>query len=655
MSNPIHKPCLVLLLTSVGLMALPHGYHLPTAILAFFFFLWGWRFVCLWKPQWLPHRLALLLLALAGIGLLFSGHSGIFGRDAGTQLFLVALGLKLMELTSKRDLYVVAFLTFVMAASQFLYVQSALMGAYAVAVSGLLLATLVRVNSPFQSSSWPAIKTAGVLLAQALPIAVALFLLFPRFEAPRWAWLKDSHTAQSGLDESMEPGSISALGMSHEVAFRVQFQGQMPPPNQRYWRGPVFSYTDGRRWMPAKNTDLDGPPDRPLFKGQAYRYKLLLEPQKKNWVYALDLPSEFPLSLKQTADYRLLSQAAPYKHAEYELTSMPWYTTGAIAQTELRQNVQLPAKRSEKITRLVKKLGGFEETPQRFIDNVLGYFRTEKFYYSLTPPLLAEDQPLEAFLFETRSGFCSHYAAAFVYMMRLASVPARVVTGYQGGELNPLGGFLEIRQADAHAWAEVWLAGSGWVRVDPTAAIAPERIEQSIDIRNVAPGAVIDFSQEQGMMGAWRVNARQLWGSLDYKWQRWVINYNHKKQSAFLSAWGIGNVRQMLQWLLVGVGLATAVVATVVLWPKSRQHDRLRQVYQKFCLKLARCGLLKGEAEGEGDFALRAGLVLSEKSAQIAEITQIYVGLRYGKQAQVDLTQLRRLVRGFNVTQNLKQ
>lgn len=635
MPNLIDKPTLLLLLASLGLMVLPHLTHLPLGVVAFFYLLWGWRLVGVWKPLFLPNRLVLLLLMVVGIALLYSFHNGIFGRDAGTQLFLVALGLKLMELKGKRDLYLVTFLAFVVAASQFLYKQNVLMGAYTIAISGLLLAVLVMISSPMQSLG-SVLKTAFVLLIQAFPITIALFVLFPRFEPPRWAMFKDNHTAKSGLSDSMEPGSISELGLSDEVAFRVQFVNGIPPAHERYWRGPVLAYTDGKRWTQIIKNQLIRPISQPQFTGRAYQYKLLMEPQAKNWVYALDLPSEFPQQLRQTGDYRLLALGDPQKHAEYMLMSMPHYSTGDISRIEYEQNLQLPSIRSEKVLQLVKQLHGFEQPPQHFINQVLKHFREENFYYSLTPPLLDEEQPLESFLFKTRYGFCSHYAAAFVYMMRLANIPARVVTGYQGGEWNPMGNFLEIRQADAHAWAEVWLQQRGWVRVDPTAAVAPERIEKPIDINNVVPDGAISFSSEHSIASSWLVNARQLWGNVDYSWQRWVINYNHRNQSAFLSTWGIGNLKEMLRWLLLSVGLATALVTAFILWPKNRPNEKLLKIYQQFCSKLAKCGLVKSDSEGEGDFARRAGLQLPEYSEQIDEITQVFVALRYGKQPNVD-------------------
>jgi len=368
-------------------------------------------------------------------------------------------------------------------------------------------------------------------------------------------------------------------------------------------------------------------------------------------VFALDLPSSIPPPLRQTLDYRLLTPENPDKRAEYNLISYPNYYTGRISHIEFKEALQLPQQRSEKITALVRQLHGFDQSPLVFINQLLNHFRQEDFHYTLTPPLLDEKQPLETFLFKTRYGFCSHYAAAFVYMMRIADIPARVVTGYQGGEFNGLGNFLEIRQADAHAWAEVWLENQGWVRVDPTAAIAPERIEKSININELAPESTISFvADNTGAANSWLKQAHQLWSNIDYNWQRWVINYNNKNQNALLGSWGINNLQMMMQWLLAMVAAATAIITLWILRPQRQNRDRALRIYQRFCKKLARHGLLRQQTEGESDFAERAKLQLPGHAPEIGRITDIFIRLRYGKQTDSQaIKQLDHWVKVFKV------
>lgn len=648
MHMTIDKQLLVFLLSSLALIVFPHFEHLPASIFGYYYFLLIWRFVGIWWVQWLPNRWVLALLMVFGIFLIFSQHQGIFGRDAGTRLFIVGLGLKLMEIKSKRDLFLVTYLAFIVAASQFLYEQSLFMGAYILLVCCLLLATLVMING-YKLSAVKALKTAGLILMQALPIAVALFVLFPRFEAPRWALFDEGGRARTGLSDSMEPGSISELGMSDELVFRVQFKNGLPPPAARYWRGPVLTFTDGRRWLQGE-TRSPVFLDEPRFSGKAYQYTLLMEPQNKSWVFGLDMPAEFPAQLGQTQDYRLLRGGNPDRRAEYSLVSYPEFNTGRISRLEYKETVQLPKQRSEKITELVKQLHGFEQPPAVFIQNVLNHFRQEKFYYTLTPPLLSGENPLEAFLFTSRHGFCSHYAAAFVYMMRLAEIPARVVTGYQGGEWNSVGGFLEIRQADAHAWAEVWLENRGWVRVDPTAAIAPERIEQSIDVGGLSSEGAIRFALPDNGAVSWLKQTQQLWGKVDYSWQRWVINYNNKNQGDFLASLGIMDIAAMMRWLLAIVGTVVMVITVVMLWPKPMQRDAACLVYGRFTKKLAKYGVLKADTEGESDFAVRAAGQLPDRAEEIQQITDAFVRLRYGREADAAaIKELSRLVSAFRV------
>ncbi|HEY8095172.1 MAG TPA: DUF3488 and transglutaminase-like domain-containing protein [Methylobacter sp.] len=631
------KNILIFLLTAVGLIVFPHVQHIPATVFGFFCLLLGWRFIGIWKQNWLPGMPVILLLVAFGIVLLYSRHQGLLGRDAGTNLFITALGLKLLEIKNERDLYLVTFLAFIVAASQFLYEQSILMAAYILLVCCVLLATLVYINSR-KAQTLAAFKTAAIITAQALPIAVALFILFPRVEAPKWMLFNDPHQARAGLSDSMEPGSISDLGMSDELVFRVKFAGAILPPAQRYWRGPVLSYTDGKRWTQTAFKKSLG---RPVVTGTPYQYTILMEPQDKNWVFALDMPMEFASPLTQNAGYQLITLESPDKRAEYQVTSYPDYNTGSIDPGEYAVATQLPAKPSDKIKQLVSQLQGFDSPPDNFIEQLLNHFRVEDFHYTLTPPVM-EENPIENFLFKTRYGFCSHYASAFVYLMRVAHIPARVVTGYQGGELNKAGNFLEIRQADAHAWAEVWLEKRGWVRVDPTAAIAPERIEREMTPNSQTFGGIAAANMPAYN---WLRQARQLWGNIDYNWQRWVINYDNKSQSSFLSSFGINDLKTMMYWMIAVIASITAVLCWFLLYQKQNAADKVLLIYNRFCKKLAKHGLVRSAGEGVKDFAERVKTKLPEQAADIDQITSVFIKLRYGRAATGDdLQQLKMLV-----------
>ena len=646
-----NKNILIFLLSSIGLIVFPHIHHIPIAIFAFFYLLLSWRFVGIWKQNWLPNKLIIFFLTVCGMALLYSQHQGVFGRDAGTRLFTTALALKLLEIKSERDLYLITYLAFIVAASQFLYEQSMLMAAYILFVCSVLLATLVCINSS-KPQAGAALKTASLIIVQALPIAAVIFILFPRVEAPKWMLFNEEHQAKTGLSDNMEPGSISNLGMSDELVFRVKFTGAMPPPEQRYWRGPVLAYTDGKRWTQVKDMRFGLLLDKPVFKRSPYQYTLLMEPQDKNWVFALDVPAEFALPLSRNANYQLITSVSPDKRAEYKITSYPDYNTGYITRTEFKDATQLPGEPSGKIKQLVKQLHGFDSTPEHFIKRLLNHFRKENFHYTLTPPLM-EENPIETFLFATRYGFCSHYAAAFVYLMRVAHIPARVVTGYQGGELNKVGNFLEIRQADAHAWAEVWMENKGWVRFDPTAAIAPERIEQNINIEQLVPGGAISYMPASAAAQEavnWLKQTRQLWSNVDYNWQRWVINYDNKHQSSFLSSLGIADIKSMIYWMVGIIGLITALLSWLLLYQKQKTTDQVLRIYNRFCKKLVKHALLRGSSEGAKDFANRVKLKLPEQATNIDQITDLFIKLRYGKNATLnDLKSFNTLVARFQI------
>lgn len=645
-ANTLNQRGILLLLVSLAAISLPHLQNLPPALSGFFAGLLAWRAAALRHERWLPGRLLLLLLTLLGIALLISLHKGIFGRDAGTAIIMVATALKLFELRERRDFYLLVFLGFMITATVLLYQQSILIAAYLLLACGLLLTTLIVYGAGSIGYS-AALKTAVAILLQAVPLAIAVFVLFPRVEAPRWRWLEDDNQAKSGLSKVLEPGAISQMSLSDELVFRVRFAGEVPPPAQRYWRGPVYSHTDGVRWtVSSRNYPNQGEPG---FSGPVYRYTLLMEPQKEHWVFALDMASEFDAELQRSSLYELLTRRNPGSRAEYRLSSQPDYRTGPASRAELLDNLQLPETASPPLQQLVQQLGGLDGQADVFIANLLQHFRRENFVYTLTPPLL-DDKPIERFLFETRRGFCSHYAGAFVYLLRIAGIPARIVGGYQGGEFNPVGGFWEIRQAEAHAWAEAWLGERGWVRFDPTAAIAPERVERGVNIEMQLASGEVNFQPlAEGSLN-WLKATRQLWRNVDYHWQRWVVNYSPQNQLRLLQRFGIDGLLAIVQWLTISVIGIALLLAGWLLRKRHGKHDPVIGCYRRFCAKLANAGVVIATGEGPLDFATRAKRQRPDLAAAIDTITSLYLRLRYEPQAQHDdLRRLRAQVKALKI------
>jgi len=416
----------------------------------------------------------------------------------------------------------------------------------------------------------------------------------------------------------------------------------------------VFSYTDGKKWSQTKNTHFKKFLDKVKFQGEAYQYKILMEPQTKNWVFGLDMPAIFSRPLYENGNHQLLTTAPANKRAEYTLTSYAQYNTGYITKTELSDNLQLPGQPEERINELVTQLKGFDAPPETFIKNLFAHFRQNDFYYTLMPSVM-DEKPIETFLFDARAGFCGHYATAFVYLMRVAGIPARIVGGYQGGTYNETGEFIEVRQANAHAWAEEWLSGKGWVRYDPTTAIAPERVEQDVNIEQQIANNAVSFAPVQldSQTLSYLKMARNLWSSVDYSWHRWIINYDRKHQLSFLSKFGIESLKAMLYWLLGLIATVTILLAIYVFRKQVPNLDKAQIYYAKACGKLTKIGLIRQGNEGANDFAERVSAKFPQLKENFTYITQLYVHIRYGKETEkLNLEKLKASASAFRISNN---
>jgi transglutaminase-like putative cysteine protease len=646
-----HRHKLDLLLATVFLVVAPHVGNLAPGVLGFFALLVAWCFACGRTRVRLPNRPLLLALTVAGASLVFAEYRRFFGLEAGSSLFVVGLGLKLMELRSERDAYLVVFLAFFVAITQYLFSQSIPMAAYTLAIVVLLVATLIGFNSGTGLPPLARLKMATVMTAQAIPLMIVLFLFFPRIQGPLWQMPEEDRKARTGLSDTIEPGSITRLGLSQEPAFRVDFDGPLPPPRLRYWRGPVFWHTDGQRW--------DLPVTRPLpktgaprFSGPSYAYTLTLEPHNQRWVMALDLPSSAPPELTESAEYVLMSKNPIGERQQFRLISRTDYRIAELDPAERKLGLQAPSRVSDRVRELAQSWEEGGRSPREIVDAALRHFREQEFFYTLSPPLLGTD-PVDGFLFDTRRGFCEHYATSFVVLMRLAGVPARVVTGYQGGTWNMLGKFLEVKQADAHAWAEVWLDDSGWTRVDPTAAVAPERVERGLDIDTQIASGEIRFNLPEGVIAVQGKildrmvrEARQLWASVDHAWNGWVLSYGPENQWRLLERLGVIDWQGLLRWLGLGIALTLVLAAWWVLPGRSRRAvDPVVVAYARFLKRMDKLGHVKASAEGPKAFAERIEREAPALSPWVRQVTGFYLRLRYGPNGSpLDLAALRKAV-----------
>ncbi len=633
---------------ALTLVLLPHVPRVPVWVTAAFVLFLLWRLAGAAGKVVLPGKAINVVLGLSVVTAVFLTYGSILGRNPGITMLVGLTGLKLLETRSTRDAFVSVLLAYFLVITNFLASQSIPTGVYMLMAVIVVTATLVSLNSPNRElPSRDRLSLATAMVLQAIPLSLLFFVLFPRVSGPLWGLPEDAHAGLTGLSENMSPGAISQLSRSSAVAFRVKFDGYPPQPAKQYWRGPVLWKTDGRTWRTAGSEGTS--PFLPTPASQLVTYTVTLEPHDRRWLFLLDIPVRLPDNASLTSDYRVLTQEPVRERMRYEASSATDARPVLITDRQYRLALSLPTGSHPKARELAQRWWESAHAPEDLVRRALEHFRDGEFYYTLTPPLLLGD-PVDQFLFDTRRGFCEHYASSFAVLMRAAGIPARVVTGYQGGEVNPIDDYLIVRQRDAHAWVEVWLHRKGWVRVDPTAAVSPERIESGMETalpQSVTPLMGLALQDGSPIYAVWR-NVRFGWDAINNWWNQWVLGYGPGRQSELLSRLGMDI--QNWQHVAVGLGLtSTTAVLAVALWLRWQQRIRpnqVRTVYDRFCRKLARRQLVRSPSEGPWDFAARASVRLPRVKSQIHEITGAYVRLRYGRRGG-DLTELRRLVSRF--------
>lgn len=640
---PLHQQHVLWLCAAAAVSFAPLAQWLPWWISAIASLALIWRGFLLWRRVPLPPAWIINALAVSGaLGVALHYHT-LFGKDAGIALLGLFLALKLFETRNVRDAYAAVFLGYFLVLAQFFYSQSMVAAAGAFLAIVLLTACLLMLNHAHGFAS--ALRLSVLMLLQALPFMLALFVLFPRISGPLWALPQDADHASSGLSDSMNIGSIAQLSLSDAIAFRVRFDGALPPRDTLYWRGPVLSELDDRTWRIARPSALTTPPYVP--RGKAFAYEVTLEPHQQHWLFALELPGTLPSGALIGSDYELFAKNPVRERMRYTVTSYPAIRAGRDEGAGvLRDNLALPRDGNPRARDLgVALRAAYNADARAIAAAMLDRYRREPFTYTLSPPALGSNE-IDDFLFNTRRGFCEHFAASFVYVMRAAGVPARVVTGYQGGELNPVDGYLEVRQLDAHAWAEIWLPGVGWQRVDPTAAIAPNRVERDLAAAVPAGDPVPLFARGDH---PWLRELRYRLDAVVNGWNQWVLGYDAKRQRELLRRFGITSP----DWQSLGALLTTCVgslMLALTAWAvRQRTHvDPALRHWHRFQRRLARHGVDVRNWEGPRDYARRAACELPRHAEAIREIESVYETLRYrGDQSTVALRQFIRLISNF--------
>ncbi len=637
------------LTTSLALVLAPHAAHLPIWITVIAAFTVALRAGFAWRGYGLPPNWLLAPLALAGAAGTWLSFGALFGRDAAVALLILMLSLKLMELRTARDAIVLVFLAYFAVVTNFLYSQTIVVGLYLLACVWLITANLIALQSAGTIATRALVRQAGLLLAQAAPLMLVLFLLFPRIQGPLWAIPQVSSGGVSGLSDSMSPGSLSSLSLSDAVAFRVEFETPPPKPATLYWRGPVMWDFDGRTWRNT-HTMAPGRTDIQLL-GDALRYHVTLEAHDTRWLFALDVPATLPPAASLTSDLQLLAVRPVRERMRYTASSFVDYRLGrGEALNQLVRASRVPGGYNPRARELAAGWQAAGLTPEAIVQRGLALFREQPFFYTLAPPLLESSDNIDEFLFGTRRGFCEHFAGAYAFLMRAAGVPARIVTGYQGGTFNPVGGYLVVRQSDAHAWVEVWVRETGWTRVDPTAAVSPQRIEAGLAATIPAGGAVPLLDRADS---AWLRQIRFALDAAANGWNQWVLDYSPERQQRTLSllAGRAVSWRGIAIALIVATGIVVGVLA-LLMFRKSRAAARDPAViaWDALSRKLGRAGLARRPDEAPGRYVARVSAARPELASAMKTIGALYLRLRYEKGGTAaHLARLRGAVRALRV------
>lgn len=637
-----------LLISALFVAMIPHMPKLPLWIVLWCLLLWGYVILAIRKSlPWSALRFRYVLLGLGFAGILITSGSQ-FGGSTYLGLLAIMASLKPMEIRSHRDEMVTLFLAYFIIITSLLESESLLITLYMLVSVFYTTAVLIHIHQPGGN-----LKSTFALslriMAQAFPLMVILFFLFPRIEGNFWG-LSRKHTARSGFSDSLSPGDISRLVLSDEVAFRARFDEAIPKPEHLYWRGLVLWNFDGRKWSAGINVPRQV---APVLGKRIVSYHISLEPHGNKWLFALDLPVSKEGRVSLFGDHTLRHWRNLRQRVRYSASSVLDYQTGPLKEWEREVVLALPEDGNAEARKLAEKWRDAAESPEEIVESGLDFFRTNPFVYTLKPPLLEKDR-IDDFLFRKRKGYCEHYASTFAYLMRAAGVPSRVIAGYLGGELNPYGDFIVVQQIHAHAWVEVWLPERGWIRIDPTSTVAPGRIEMG------PAGALsaedLPDSLAEGRYGgfhSFRLEVRYGWEALNNQWDIWFAGYSSLEQQAFLEKLGVktGTFAGRIKALLLLTGLIPLLVIAFLIWQFRRttaSRDVTRIAYARFCAKLDSIGISRSPAQGPVDFAGKVRSIKKNLAPQVDEITGLYTRLRYAGETDKELLKrLKRLVRRF--------
>jgi transglutaminase-like putative cysteine protease len=629
-----------LLIIQIFILA-PHFISVPVwiAIVWIGIAFWRWK---IFQGAWnYPGKLQKTLLVLGCcLGLYLSLGKG-FRFELMVSLLIVGFTLKLLELKNRTDFVLLIFISLFILATQFIQFNHFLAALYGFFCLTLLCATLMQLYIRVeQQSIWRSIRPALNILLQAIPFMLILFVVMPRLGS-FWA-VPSPQQAKTGMSDSMSPGDFSELMESDEVAFRVKFLNNLPAREKLYWRSLVFSDFDGRRWSQSREQKFENEFNQAskklrshiAYEGNEVEYDVIAEASRQPWLYALAAPKSWSSNLAFARDMRLQAFGPVNERMSYHVVSALNYQFNEIRSEELMQNTVLPKSGNPKTRERARAWLAEAGSTEKFIEKVLAYYQ-QSFFYTLKPPPLGMDV-VDEFLWDTRQGFCEHFASSFVFFIRAAGIPARVVVGYQGGDINSVDGSLTVRQRDAHAWSEVWLEGRGWVMFDPTASVAPQRIQQGIE-QSLSETDRQFLAKPFGSSIKFLLHLRERWDAVNLNWTRWVLNFDSDTQSSLLKKWmGDSSVmRTFILMMTLIAGLCALLFVLLVLENPKAELSESARIYLTMCKKLKPLGFVPRPGETPRQFIIRVISSRPELSSRLYSLIDLYERSAYGEEAGV--------------------
>jgi len=663
------RTSMIWILSALTSVILPHVIRMPVWLTLLCLFCIGISILIFQGRLSYPgSKLKTLVVFLVLFAIVAQYGRDIFSTDAIVGVLIVGVTLKLLELKKKRDVLMVIYLCYFTVLAEFIYSQVIPVAVYMVLCVLIITCSLMSITQTeeFQRPR-RTLKLSALILLQSVPLMAFLFVLFPRI-GPLWSMPLQSASAKTGLSENMAPGDIGDLTRSGDVAFTVAFDSNVPDYKDLYWRGLTLDRFDGREWSRGNNAfgrflGANATRSTPWFDaieylGNTVSYSVIMEPTQQNWVYTLMVPQLLDDRMIMRQEYQVETRRPVSQRFNYQARSYLEHKVDARLSREIRgRTLSLPPDGNDNARAFAQELYEQAGSDRAYVNAVLDFIRNENFYYTLSPGLLG-DNPIDDFLFRTREGFCEHYSGAFTFLMRAAGIPSRVVLGYQGGEFNKYNGTLIVRQYDAHAWSEVWFEDDGWVRIDPTAAVAPGRIEF---------GSQFTFQEDENFLNDDVFSILKLRSSsaiindlilrkemIEYAWNRFVLNYDQGMQFSLFSRLFDSVSQAKIYFTIFGlVILFVAVIAFLVLRkPAEKPLPPATSLYLKFCKFLADNGISRRAGETPLHFRDRVVAIQPGWKTDVCRITDIYMELAFasaGEGTEERMRQLRQAIRRFKV------